>query len=361
MEKRKNPKLRKRTFLRNRFILGTVILLISVTVVFICLSSASKELPKISTEKFKHSASFKNHLIVYGIDVSAIQGRDIDWNKVKRSGVDFVILRAGYTDYRTGKLHKDIMFEQNYRDARKAGLMVGAYMFSQASSVKEAKHEAEFLVETVNNRELQMPLVMDYELMHGGKLEKALNKGKLDGKTSRIVDAFCTVVENAGYDSMLYGNYNFLTKTLDIKTNSTRTNIWLAHYTDKTDFDYPYSMWQSSDRAKIPGIKGGVDMDFWYVKPSACIKAPYSEDIKAKSLSSAEIVFSKENHTYMHLNKPVEPSVYVKHRINRLREGKDYSISYIKNSHEGTGYVVIKGKGKYKDTIIKSFKIRNFF
>ena len=62
----------------------------------------------------------------------------------------------------------------------------------------------------------------------------------------------------------------------------------------------------------------------------------------------------------MHQNKPVEPSVYVKFDMKRLRENKDYSISYIKNSHEGTGYVVITGKGKYKDTIVRSFKIKNW-
>lgn len=360
MKKSKKPQHGKLKKLHRNLITGAITIFILVIAVFIYLIRTSSELPKVDFKKFQHSASFDDHLIVNGIDVSAIQGKEIDWNKVKRSGVDFVILRAGYTDYKTGKFHKDIMFDKNANNARKAGLMVGAYMFSQATSVTEAKKEAEFLLETVDKKDIQLPLVMDYELAHGGRLEKALNAGKLNGKTSNIVDSFCSNVEKAGYDSMLYGNYDFLTRTLDIEVNSERTNIWIAHYASKTDFDHPYLVWQSTDRAKIPGIKGNTDMDFLYMDPSKCTKTHFSDMTDRRSISDALVVFNKDNPTFMHLNKPVEPSVYVKFGIKRLRENKDYSISYIKNSHEGTGYVVITGKGKYKDTIVRSFKIKNW-
>lgn len=360
MSKSKKSKYQKLSLFQKKLITGAVIILVLIIAVFIYLIKTSSELTKVDSNKFIHSSSFKDHLIISGIDVSAIQGKEIDWNKVKRSGVDFVILRAGYTDYNTGKFHKDIMFDNNAKEAKNAGLMVGAYMFSQATSAKEAKEEAEFLVETVGKKDIQLPLVMDYELADGGRLEKALNAGKLDGKTSEIVDSFCSTIEDAGYDSMLYGNYTFLTRTLDIEINSERTNIWIAHYTKNTDFDYPYLVWQSTDKAKIPGIKGHTDMDFLYLNPSKCNKTHYSDNSKKRSLSDAKVFFNKENRKVMHLNKPVEPSVYVKFGIKRLRENKDYSISYINNSHEGTGYVVITGKGKYKDTILRSFEIKNW-
>lgn len=360
MKSKNKTRNSKKALIKTPIVIGGIILIIAIISVLIFLNNHSKELPKINTSQFKHSESFKKHIVVNGIDVSAIQGKNIDWNKVKSSGIDFVILRAGYSDYDTGKFHKDIMFDKNSEDARKAGLMIGAYMFSQATSKEEAKDEAEFLVDIANEHEIQLPLVMDYELVTGGRLEKALNEGTLDGKTSKIIDSFCSAVEDAGYDSMLYGNYNFLTKTLDINANSKRTNIWIAHYSSETDLEYPYLIWQSSDEGKINGIDGNTDMNFMYLKPSKHLRSHVPENSKRKSLKDAKIVFNKEDRIFRYLNKPINPRVYVKYGIKRLREGKDYDISYIKNSHEGTGYVVITGKGKYKDSIFDDFIIKKW-
>lgn len=361
MKKNSNKSFNKKVLLKSPLFIGIVFLLVITFFAVIFLVKSSEELPVINSKEYSHSKSFSKAVVVDGIDVSAMQGKEVDWHTLKKSGVDFVFLRAGYTDYKSEKFEKDIMFDKHVKDARSAGMMVGAYMFSQATSVKEAKKEASFLINTVDGTDIQLPLVMDYELAANGKLSKALNEGKLDGKTSRIVDAFCSTIEDAGYDSMLYGNYYFLTHTLDIKTNSDRTNIWLAHYANKTDFEHHYSFWQASDRENVNGISKNVDRDFWYVHPSKCMKTHVPINSRRKSLEKAKIVFTRESKTYRHLNSPVEPEVYVKLGIKRLRQGKDYDVSYIKNCHAGTGYVIVTGKGKYKDTIMNDFEIKNWF
>lgn len=361
MKKNSRKKLHKRSSTK-KWLLISITMLFTITLfVAMYLTKSSEVLPAISSKEYSHGKFFSKSLVVDGIDVSAIQGRDVDWKTLKRSGVDFVFLRAGYTDFKSGKHEKDIMFDKHAKDARAAGIMVGAYMFSQATSVKEAKKEAKFLVDAASEHDIQLPLVMDYELANDGKLQKALNDGKLDGKTSKIVSAFCSTVEEAGYDSMLYGNFHFLTKTLDIKSNSKRTNIWLAHYADKTDFEHKYSFWQASDGAKVNGIPKNVDRDFWYIQPSKVIKSHVPDNSRRKSLGKAKIVFTREDKTYRHRNSPVEPEVYVKLGIKRLRQGKDYDVSYIKNCRAGTGYVIVTGKGKYKDTIVNDFEIKNWF
>ena len=99
---------------------------------------------------------------VIGVDVSEHQG-DIDWQAVADTGVEFAMLRVGYRGMTQGLLNADATFAQNYEEARAAGLQVGAYFFSQAITDAEAQAEADFAVETLDGRELDYPLVFDWE------------------------------------------------------------------------------------------------------------------------------------------------------------------------------------------------------
>lgn len=355
IKRRKNRKRSANGFVR------FIILLLIIIIAFLAYRLANQhEAERINSRGFTHAARFDDALVIDGIDVSAMQGKHVDWKTVKAAGVDFVILRAAYTDVSDGSFHKDIMFESHVREAKDAGLMVGAYIFSQAVNVNEAAKEAKFLLKTIDGFEMDLPLVMDYETYAGGRLEKALSAGKLDGKTTTIVKSFCKEVEAKGYESMLYGNMHFLSNVLDGDKLADTTNIWVAHYASMTSYSGRYSFWQCSDNASVSGIPGNVDKDFWYIdtnKGHRNISAAAGNKI---SISKASIRFKKKNAIYYRFGGNVEPKMNVSHSFKNLREGKDYRLSYIRNSREGLAYVLITGIGEYKDSVIRPFEIKNW-
>lgn len=104
------------------------------------------------------------HLV--GIDVSTHQG-EIDWSAVAESGVEFAIIRAGYRGSSVGELYEDECFSYNYRKAKKAGLRVGVYFFSQAISEQEAVEEAQFLCKLLKGKKLDLPVFYDWEHLDG--------------------------------------------------------------------------------------------------------------------------------------------------------------------------------------------------
>ena len=186
-----------------------------------------------------------------GIDVSVHNG-DIDWGKVKTDGIDFAILRAGY-----GKLasQKDQKFEQNYKNAKTVNLPVGAYWYSYAMNENEARQEADVFLSVIKGKQFEMPVYFDLEE------KKQFDLGK--EKVSAIMRAFLEKVESAGYFTGLYGSASSLTTHTadDIKS---RYTIWLAHWVDETNYSGAYGVWQHSEKGKVAGINGNVDLDICY-------------------------------------------------------------------------------------------------
>lgn len=186
-----------------------------------------------------------------GIDVSVHNG-DIDWGKVKADGIDFAILRAGY-----GRLasQKDERFEQNYSGAKAAGIPIGAYWYSYAMSEDEARLEADVFLSVIKEKQFEFPVYYDVEE------KKQFDLGK--EKVSAIMRAFLERVETAGYFVGLYGSASSLTTHTadDIKS---RYTIWLAHWVDKTNYSGAYGIWQHSEKGKVDGINGNVDLDICY-------------------------------------------------------------------------------------------------
>ncbi|MBP0986928.1 MAG: hypothetical protein J6S92_01450 [Oscillospiraceae bacterium] len=183
-----------------------------------------------------------------GIDVSVHNG-DIDWQKVKSDGIDFAILRAGY-----GRLEsqKDQKFEQNYAGAKAVNLPVGAYWYSYAMTPEEAEQEADAFLSVIKGKQFEMPVYFDLEE------QKQFDFGK--EQVSAIMRAFLKRVESAGYFVGLYGSASSLTMHTadDIKSWYT---IWLAHWVDQTDYSGAYGIWQYSEKGKVAGINGDVDLD----------------------------------------------------------------------------------------------------
>ena len=189
----------------------------------------------------------------FGIDVSNWQD-DIDFDAVKKAGCEFVIIRIGYSE--DGSVTMDKRFKQNFEGARAAGLDTGIYLYSYDNSEDEARSAAKWIIEQLDGAKLDLPIVFDWEDF--GQFQTyemsfiELNK---------MYDAFAAEIESAGYKAMLYSSKNYLEK---IWTDTDTRPVWLAHYTDKTDYKGPYSIWQASSLGKIDGISGAVDLDILY-------------------------------------------------------------------------------------------------
>lgn len=196
-----------------------------------------------------------------GIDVSYYQGKNIDWAKVKSGGISFAFLRCGYSGTANGKRCPDSTFNGNMQRATAAGLDVGAYYFSQARTVKEARAEAAFAINQVeaSGCKLTLPLVIDTENYPGGRASSS----KLSrSKRTAAVKAFCDYVKSKGYTPMIYASTSWLNNNLDMKKLSGYP-IWVAQYNDTVTYKGSYQCWQYTSSGKVPGIKGRVDLNYW--------------------------------------------------------------------------------------------------
>ena len=194
-----------------------------------------------------------------GIDVSVHNGK-IDWKRVKAHGVEFAIIRAGYGNVPS---QKDKRFEENYEGARAAGLKVGVYWFSYAYNAKMAKEEAEVCLDILNGRELDMPIAFDFEYASADYAAK--NGVKVTRKlVTEITEAFVKEINASGYDSMIYTNYDYISRYYDLDKISHKY-LWLAVWSGNRP-KRAHSVWQYSAKGYVDGIYGNVDMNNCYEK-----------------------------------------------------------------------------------------------
>lgn len=194
---------------------------------------------------------------VFGIDVSKHNGK-IDWNAVKASGVDFVIIRCAYRGSSTGALIEDPNFHTNIKGATAAGLKVGIYLFSQAVNEVEAVKEASLAVSLAKGYNLTYPIFIDTEAS-GGRADK------IDVATrTAVVNAFCQTVQSAGYKPGIYASKSWYESNLNMGAIGSY-KIWLAQYASAPTYNGKYDMWQYSSKGKINGISGNVDLNYSYL------------------------------------------------------------------------------------------------
>lgn len=194
-----------------------------------------------------------------GIDVSKWQ-KEIDWDKVKKAGVDFAIIRCGYRGSVTGCLVEDPYFLQNIRGATAAGIKVGVYFFTQAVNEVEAVEEASTVVSLIRDFNLDYPVYIDTEGAGGN--------GRADGldveTRTAVCEAFCSTIENAGYEAGVYASRNWYYHKLNTASLE-KYVIWLAEYRSVPLYQGYYQMWQYTSKGSIDGIKGNVDMNISYL------------------------------------------------------------------------------------------------
>lgn len=195
----------------------------------------------------------------YGIDVSAHQG-EIDWAAVAGDGVEFAFLRIGYRGYSAGALNLDGQFEANYAGAREQGIDVGVYFFSQAISEEEAREEARQVLSWLEGKEIQCPIVYDWEHIE----EDTARTDSVDGETvTACARAFCEEIREAGYDPMIYCNGMLGYLSYDL-TQLEDYPLWYAEYEDYPSYAYEVTIWQYTESGTVAGIQGKADRNIWF-------------------------------------------------------------------------------------------------
>ena len=200
---------------------------------------------------------------MYGLDLSKHNGR-VDFNAIKNSGNDFVILRCGYGVNGT----KDPKFEEYYKQAKAAGLKVGAYYYSYALNVTGAKAEANNCLSYIQGKQFEMPVYID---MEDADLYKLKNGMPSNSTLNEICNEFCKILESKGYYAGVYASKSWFDTKLTSIGNYTK---WIARYgtNDGTkQFDYPnYGMYQFTSVYKINGKV--FDRNYCYVDFTSAIK-----------------------------------------------------------------------------------------
>ena len=194
-----------------------------------------------------------------GIDVSKWNG-EIDWEVVKAEGVDFAIIRCGYRGSSSGWLLEDPYFYKNLTGAKKAGIKVGLYFFTQATNLVEAVEEASMVVSLLGDTEIEYPVFIDTEGAGGNGRADNLDPGT----RTAVVNAFCQTIQNAGLDAGVYSGRNWFYNNL-IVDEMEAPNVWLAEYRQTPLYEGRYDMWQYTSSGSVAGIEGRVDLNISYL------------------------------------------------------------------------------------------------
>ena len=179
------------------------------------------------------------------VDVSEFQ-QGINFNKMKNDGIKAVIIRAGYGRETS---QKDSMFESHYRNAKAAGLMIGAYWYSYADSVSDAEKEAKACLKCINNKSLDMPIYYDLEDYSMVKLGKT--------KLTEIAERFCETIKKSKYRAGVYANLNWFNNYLDYDKLNGKYSIWLAQYNSVNELNC--DIWQNSSTGRVSGYGKNID------------------------------------------------------------------------------------------------------
>lgn len=244
------------------------------------------------------------------IDVSKWNG-NVDYKSVKSAGVTGVIIQCGYGMVST---QKDPYFEDNYKKAKAQGLKVGAYLYSYAQNVSEAKREAKVCLGWCKGKKFELPIYID---MEEDKIAQANGKSNM----TKIVATFCDTVKAKGYKVGVYANANWFRNYLDYKKLKSKYSIWLAQYASSKDFNC--DIWQYTDALMINGKK--FDGNYVY-----------------KTFEGKKKKYVKVKHDYYLRRKAfIDPVTKSNDPITKLARG--VKVEWL--SDDGTGFSKVKYNG----------------
>lgn len=194
------------------------------------------------------------------IDISSWQG-NVNMKSVRDSGIDHVILRAGW-----GKDNTDPKFAQNAEAMLNLGVKGGLYWFSYALNVEMAKNEGIYAVQHAKKYWDKCMIAFDFEYDSVNYCRKN-NVSVTKTLSTQMAIAFLTEVSNAGYIPVLYLNQDYWNNYFDvdtIKATIPNLKIWYAYWSNQLPSSKTVDIWQYSSKGKVAGINGNVDMDEWF-------------------------------------------------------------------------------------------------
>ena len=345
-----------------------ILVIIMVLCLVVSMSSVSfaQKTSKVNGTTYYHPLKYRSsdYTIYNGIDVSYWQ-YGINWTKVKKAGIDFAFIRCGYTASGSFKQYEDSYFKSNIENAFKAGVNVGIYFWSEATTKAEAKAEAKYvnsLLEPYKDK-IKMPVAMDYEFASGFRSTKVFNSVKASKgaaaarkRFTNNAKAFMNAIEGYGYIPMFYSYRGLVDSSFSsaYKLNMDQINgknqykFWLAQYSTDNSYSGSFEFWQHTSSGSVNGISGRCDRNFWYYNNSAIETKADTTSIKDCSVTVANALYSGSKKT---------PTVTVKHNGNKLKKGTDYILLYLENVEKGKASVIVRGIGKYSNEALKKFTI----
>lgn len=199
-------------------------------------------------------------VLTIGLDMSQWQG-NVNWTKIKQSGVDFVMLRLGYGKGRYGSKSctMDTKFKSYVEGAKRVDIPIGIYFYSYAKTPEQALKEAEFTIAQLDGIEVAFPVAFDIE-------DPAVLSATDTDTRTEMVRTYLETIAAAGYTPMFYCNQTWYDNYLDAQELS-NYEFWYARYTyvEPERLEYPYGMWQATSTQRVNGItENTVDLDFLY-------------------------------------------------------------------------------------------------
>ena len=238
-----------------------LIMYIAIVAAFVMIfTTAELSVPKKSyneiIDNIKTCSVPEGKVISEGIDVSRYQG-EIDFEKVKASGYDFVIIRVG-----TSQGGKDRNFDKYYNDALSAGLDIGCYYYTYSTTAEEAKAEALDVLSYIEGKSFTYPVFFDFE--HGE--HQAYHRTE---ENTAMINTFCKYIKRGGYYPGVYTSSSIYKSYINIPEVENKWDFWVASYRDYTysydGFSKNFSMWQYSNIGRVDGINADVDLNVCYV------------------------------------------------------------------------------------------------
>ena len=271
--------------------------------------------------------------MINGIDIS-YANKNLDYKAIKNSGVEFAIIRTGYSQ------KTDDMFYKHIEGALNAGLKVGAYVYCMSTDVNKAMHEADYAARLLKEYNITYPVFLDFEDERIGHVGR---KGLTD-----IAEAFIRVIRNYGYIPGVYANPSWFNWYLQADRLISRCEIWLAHWTNnpnsKTKYNFGQSIWQWGLDNSI-----GLDGDISYVDYSKIsYNDLYGDEYTKVASDVCNGVWSNGNVRKERLKAAGWDVDEVQRRVNELLYGVQI------NENERIADEVIQGKwGNGKERIAK--------
>lgn len=289
---------------------------------------------------YYHRSDYEDYQLINGIDVSWWQAKNktttlLNWEEIHNAGIDFAFVRVGSRDSSSGSIYEDTAADSHIQAALENDINIGLYIFSQALTEKEAREEANFVLNQIDKYDwdVTLPIVIDrekgsYNRLTAGKLSKT--------KETAVCQAFADTIVEAGYQASVYASYSWIKSYINTD-DLTDCGIWIARYNNTTtsntksgtayaDVPYDYDFWQYSSTSRVDGYSGNLDTNFWYKDTSiktTGLKATAESATGPVTLSWSEAADDVTGYRVYRYDPDQDKYVYLKSTTSRKYTDED--------------------------------------